>query len=446
MAESSNVLSSVVQEVLYREVSADMRKVDQYHRMPRDHWRSVRRLGVSIAELRDSEDLGDGDVTLGLLERLRLDNVEKAVHLHIMMKETKVKIAEKNVCIRRLRRNGAVGVNLLLEASLKYVGVCRLLCMLVVSMVGCLCKCIEELKALSDRQGIAESVRFMEGLQADEMDRCNRTLSFIREVEVEAREKSRGRICLGMLRAFLLCDCSIKSGYKDCLFKGREISNDMRLGTKINALCARLTVIINERSNFVNELNMLSPEFMPVKMVELMKQIQDKDIRNLLKLQTLGREFELRVWTSVVFMSYLLILLLYGLLRVCIRIGLRYEYLEAVLLLLDLGCSGFLEWHCTEVLRYFCHKAATEDRKFAMRMNLLRQEIADVCEYRRNLADELCSIRSVIALVNAVELLNDTLLKDGAKMEQLCELERQLELRALEKELFIQKLVQNGPF
>ncbi|GKB03895.1 hypothetical protein Tco_0832038 [Tanacetum coccineum] len=42
--------------VLYQEVSADMRKVDQYHRMSRDHWRSVRRLGVSIAELRDLDD------------------------------------------------------------------------------------------------------------------------------------------------------------------------------------------------------------------------------------------------------------------------------------------------------------------------------------------------------------------------------------------------------
>ncbi|GKE51363.1 hypothetical protein Tco_1486519 [Tanacetum coccineum] len=88
--------------MLYREVSADMRKVDQYHRMSRDHWRSVRRLGVSIAELRDLDDWDDGDVTLGLLERLRLENVEKAVRLRLMMEETKVKITEKNISIRRL--------------------------------------------------------------------------------------------------------------------------------------------------------------------------------------------------------------------------------------------------------------------------------------------------------------------------------------------------------
>ncbi|GJY52964.1 hypothetical protein Tco_0444628 [Tanacetum coccineum] len=68
----------------------------------------------------------------------------------------------------------------------------------------------------------------------------------------------------------------------------REISDDVRMCTEINALCARLTVIVDERVNFVNELDMLAPEFVPVKMAELMKQIQDKDIQNLMKLQILG--------------------------------------------------------------------------------------------------------------------------------------------------------------
>ncbi|GJZ72481.1 hypothetical protein Tco_0636332 [Tanacetum coccineum] len=94
MAESSNVLFSVIEE--------DLRKASQYHRMSRDHWRSVRRLGVSIAELRDLGDCGDGDVTLGLLKHLRLDNVEKVVRLRLMMKETELKIAEKCSSIRRL--------------------------------------------------------------------------------------------------------------------------------------------------------------------------------------------------------------------------------------------------------------------------------------------------------------------------------------------------------
>ncbi|GJZ65782.1 hypothetical protein Tco_0622478 [Tanacetum coccineum] len=124
MAESSNVSFLVAEEgvvnghvsqlprerlvsVLHREVGADIKKVSEYRRMSHDHWRSVRRLGVSIAGLRDLGDYGDGDVTLGLLERLRLDNVEKAVRLRLMMKETELKIAEKCSSIKRLGRNGA---------------------------------------------------------------------------------------------------------------------------------------------------------------------------------------------------------------------------------------------------------------------------------------------------------------------------------------------------
>ncbi|GJS56305.1 hypothetical protein Tco_0629667 [Tanacetum coccineum] len=122
MAQTSDVSFSVIEEggselvsqlprerlvvVPCHEVFADVRKVGEYRRMSRDHWRSVRRLGVSIAELRDLGDCGDGNKTLGLLERLRLDNVEKDVRLRLMMKETELKIAEKGSCIRRLKRNG----------------------------------------------------------------------------------------------------------------------------------------------------------------------------------------------------------------------------------------------------------------------------------------------------------------------------------------------------
>ncbi|GJY52965.1 hypothetical protein Tco_0444629 [Tanacetum coccineum] len=178
MGESSNVLSSIVQEGVDRHVSqlpnGHVSQLSNRHvsQLPNGH-RSVRRLGVSIAELRDLEDWGNCDVTLGLLERLRLDNVEKEVHLRLMMKETEVKIAEKNISIRRLRRNGA-GIACGLRICMRRREVC-----------------IEELKALGDHEGVVETVRFMEGLQEDDMDRCNYTLALMREVEVKAHEKSR---------------------------------------------------------------------------------------------------------------------------------------------------------------------------------------------------------------------------------------------------------------
>nr|GEU93757.1 hypothetical protein [Tanacetum cinerariifolium] len=369
---------------------------------------SIRRLrrneavsgSVLIVELRDLKNWGDGDVTLGLMKRLRLDNMEKAVCLRLMMKETKVKISEKNISIRRLRRNGAVGVNLLLEAAVKYVGVCGFLASVDMSMsqrwfwimiffdkghmvlvdFGFVCfgiqkvaqrprkkrsvgvgfcfkmpnvlnrfplvlkdllltvlneevardvavvreyrgvayglrigiwkreESIKELKALGDREGIDKTVRFMEGLQADDMDSCNRTLSLMREVEVKAREKSRFILKLSALLISDELHRSVSSSeWKPQFIRrcNREISNDVRLGTEINALCARLNVIVDERVNFVDELDMLAQEFVPVKMAEFMKQIQDKDIRNLMTLQILGREFELRAREKEIFIQKL---------------------------------------------------------------------------------------------------------------------------------------------
>ncbi|GKD48382.1 hypothetical protein Tco_1277358 [Tanacetum coccineum] len=98
MAESSNVSFLVGEEgVVNRHVS----------QLPRERLVSVLRFGVLLAELRDLGDCGDGDVTLGLLERLHLDNVEKAIRLRLMMKETELKIAEKCSSNRRLKRNEA---------------------------------------------------------------------------------------------------------------------------------------------------------------------------------------------------------------------------------------------------------------------------------------------------------------------------------------------------
>nr|GEV33194.1 reverse transcriptase domain-containing protein [Tanacetum cinerariifolium] len=76
--------------------------------------------------------------------------------------------------------------------------------------------------------------------------------------------------------------------------------------------------------------------------------------------------------------------------------------------------GGGLDW--TEVLSYFCLKATAEDRRFPMQNNMMRGEMADVCEYRRNLVDELRSVRSVIAHGRAVEFLSETLRKDDAEM------------------------------
>nr|GEX42630.1 hypothetical protein [Tanacetum cinerariifolium] len=78
------------------------------------------------------------------------------------------------------------------------------------------------------------------------------------------------------------------------MLAGKEISQDLRLAREINALCDRLTDVVDEREAFANKLDMLAGKYVLGKMVEFSKQIQSKDIPNLMKLQILGREFELR--------------------------------------------------------------------------------------------------------------------------------------------------------
>ncbi|GKB27871.1 hypothetical protein Tco_0867272 [Tanacetum coccineum] len=83
----------------------------------------------------------------------------------------------------------------------------------------------------------------------------------------------------------------------DALWKDErrlEITEDLRLAREINALCARMTAIVDQREMFVDELDMLARRHVPDKMVDFMKQVQGKDIPNLMKLKILGREFEMR--------------------------------------------------------------------------------------------------------------------------------------------------------
>ncbi|GJS43967.1 hypothetical protein Tco_0569010 [Tanacetum coccineum] len=81
--------------------------------------------------------------------------------------------------------------------------------------------------------------------------------------------------------------------------------DDLRLARQINALCDTLTTVIDGRWSFVGELDLLAYKSMPGKMVDFMKETHDKDISNLMKLQILGREFELRAHEKDLFIEKL---------------------------------------------------------------------------------------------------------------------------------------------
>nr|GEZ16456.1 hypothetical protein [Tanacetum cinerariifolium] len=99
-----------------------------------------------------------------------------------------------------------------------------------------------------------------------------------------------------------------KIGTKESMFIlhcHMDISKDLRLAREINALCARVTTIIDERENLVGELDILVGRSIPGKMAEFMKQVQGNDIPNLMKMKILRREFELRAQEKGIFIEKL---------------------------------------------------------------------------------------------------------------------------------------------
>nr|GFD57244.1 hypothetical protein [Tanacetum cinerariifolium] len=87
-----------------------------------------------------------------------------------------------------------------------------------------------------------------------------------------------------------------------------------------------------------------------------------------------------------------------------------------------------------------------EDIKIATKLNRLREEMLIIREKKRNLVDELRSIRGIIVVEKATEFVVDTMRKDNDQVAQLCEVESQMEFRALEKELHVQKIARNIPY
>nr|GEW67438.1 hypothetical protein [Tanacetum cinerariifolium] len=78
------------------------------------------------------------------------------------------------------------------------------------------------------------------------------------------------------------------------LYCERSVNVYSRLAWEINGLCDCSNNIIKEKGNFVNELETLVGKFVSEKMCEFLKANLEKDVPNLMKLQILRREFELR--------------------------------------------------------------------------------------------------------------------------------------------------------
>ncbi|GKB17295.1 hypothetical protein Tco_0851218 [Tanacetum coccineum] len=67
------------------------------------------------------------------------------------------------------------------------------------------------------------------------------------------------------------------------LYCCRAIAKDLRLVRKISELCAGLTIVIEEREHFIDELDILVDRIVSEKMVKFMKETQGKEMKKLMK-------------------------------------------------------------------------------------------------------------------------------------------------------------------
>ncbi|GKE58180.1 hypothetical protein Tco_1497365 [Tanacetum coccineum] len=151
---------------------------------------------------------------------------------------------------------------------------------------------IAELKALGHCEGAVEIVRFMEGLQQDDLERHDCSLLLMREMEVKVCKKSK--FILRLSGAEVHC-CAFKLLTPQRMATlPRAIAEDSRLARETNGLCDGLTAVIEERELFICELETLLDRFVLDKMCEFLKETQAKDTNKLMKWQILGRKFEIR--------------------------------------------------------------------------------------------------------------------------------------------------------
>nr|GEX07882.1 hypothetical protein [Tanacetum cinerariifolium] len=235
------------------------------------------------------------------------------------------------------------------------------------------------------------------------------------------------------------------------------VTNDFAL--RVNTLVVQMNEACSDRISFVQELRSVAGETVPAKTVLFLEKMIDKegnrewqlralkkearemafDIESfLLKLMdekpshmrvfggddgqrgcccavmsTLQQSHMVRMYTKMTNVA-LLFVAIWGRQQRIVSLVILYRRP----LIIELHCNAdSSDW--TDVLSYFCRKAAAEDRRFATNLNTLREEMENVYEKRRNLAYELRSDKGIIVAGKAAEFVTDTLRKDNGEMAQL---------------------------
>ncbi|GJX17325.1 putative reverse transcriptase domain-containing protein [Tanacetum coccineum] len=159
---------------------------------------------------------------------------------------------------------------------------------------------IAELKALGDCGDDYESLKFLERLQFECMEKgvCLRLMMKETQLKiilaVSVRDPSGDELELSPGGSFTKGVEYMCFALKAKTTQSMTALPRLELAKEINGLCAGLTIVIEEREHFINELDVLVDRFVLEKTAEFLKETHGKDTKKLMKLQILGREFELR--------------------------------------------------------------------------------------------------------------------------------------------------------
>nr|GEX67005.1 hypothetical protein [Tanacetum cinerariifolium] len=236
----------------------------------------------------------------------------------------------------------------------------------------------------------------------------------------------------------------------------RAVTDDVRLARQINALCDTLTDVIERKESFVAELEMLGGKFVPGKMAEFMKDTLNKDVPNLMKLQNLGREFELWTTKKNIFIEKLKDWCLSTVSEEVQRFGSGGHVILQLQVCWDLSSSMLLRLMIAElyVVTYVFRNSAggycNDDWREA------NEESERMHDYRR-LSDELReSVRtsdgyikemhklqmydSSDEVLESIKILKSMQVDDMEKASRLIFMAREVQNRVYEKNSFIRKL------
>nr|GEU90280.1 hypothetical protein [Tanacetum cinerariifolium] len=156
----------------------------------------------------------------------------------------------------------------------------------------------------------AETVRFIERVQLDDMDKCNRSLLLMREMEDKAREKSKfilklsGYLQQTPMKVFLMFNM-VRLRDQLLLLFTREVAEDTEKMENYLWLSSELRNGVRMRDRHIRKLQTSHMSDEVVKSIEILKRVQLDDMEKASRLLLMAREFQSKVFEKNIFIARL---------------------------------------------------------------------------------------------------------------------------------------------